>query len=90
MTTIRFIKRFVLFADAASLVDGRLVSSKNQYHVKFGEYHKVSVLEQTSPQTFLVEFAEEDKFQGSARLDKDTFEIMTPQVLSNNCCKERN
>lgn len=87
---IRFVKRFVLFTQVIKLnASNQLVTEQEQYHVDFGELHKVSTFNQKSENSVFIEFAPGDRFNGTATIDKSYVELMgTGAVLSNPCCNK--
>lgn len=85
--SIRFVKRFVLFCNVVKLQDGKLTRYEEQYHVDFGEHHKVSTFEPKSENSVLIEFAEGDKFEGTATIDKSYVELLGGgERLVDPCC----
>ena len=88
--SIRFVKRFVLFADVVELdSNGKLARREEQYHVDFGEHHKVSVFEPKSENSVLIEFAEGDRFEGKTTVDKSYVELLGGgERLVDPCCNK--
>jgi hypothetical protein len=85
--SVRFIKRFVLFTKAIVMENGKLVPEPHQYHIDFGEYHKVITYEPRGENSVFVEFANDDPFKGTATIDKSCIEMIGGgHVLTNPCC----
>jgi hypothetical protein len=89
--SVRFIKRFVLFARRVSLDKaGKLATTQEQYHIDFGELHEVSTFEPRSENSVFIEFAEKDRYSGTATVDKACIEMLGGgEILQNPCCNKR-